>query len=121
MEPELHRLGPDGQFLLTSSNEAAARKVVLSDVEFGHPAFSLPSSDDTMELSSNFNNAVFTPDGTGILTADNLGRVRLWRASTGSPVRVIGNLPEGYHAQWVEVTPDSRIRACRALWRHRRL
>ncbi|MFT3810629.1 MAG: hypothetical protein QM698_11985 [Micropepsaceae bacterium] len=99
---------PDGQYLLTSSNEGGGAKVVLSDVEFGHPAFSLPGSDDTMELASNFNNTVFTPDGTGILTADNLGRVRLWRASTGSPVRVIGNLPETYISQWVEVTPDGK-------------
>lgn len=99
---------PDGQYLLTSSNEGGGAKVVLSDVEFGHPAFSLPGSDDTMEAASNFNNTVFTPDGTGILTADNLGRVRLWRTSTGSPVRLIGRLLDGYAAQWVEVTPDSK-------------
>ena len=100
---------PDGQYLLTSSNEGSGAKVVLSDVEFGHPAFSLPGSDDALPSATNINNAVFTPDGTGIVTSDNLGRVRLWRASTGSPVRVIGKLPEGFAGQWVEVTPDSKF------------
>lgn len=99
---------PNGQFLLTTSNEGGGAKVVLSDVEFGHPAFSLPGSDDTLPGAASINNAVFTPDGTGILTGDNLGRVRLWRASTGAPVRVIGQLPDDYMSQWVEVTPDSR-------------
>ncbi len=99
---------PDGQYLLTSSNEGGGAKVVLSDVEFGHPAFSLPGTDDTMETASNFNNTVFTPDGTGILTADNLGRVRLWRTSTGAPQRLIGRLQDGYAGQWVEVTPDGK-------------
>lgn len=99
---------PDGQYLLTSANEGGGAKVVLSDVEFGHPAFSLPAADDPLPVASNINNVVFTPDGKGIVTADNLGRVRLWYAATGSPNRVIGNLPEGYAAQWVAVTPDSK-------------
>ncbi len=99
---------PDGQYLLTSSNEGGGAKVVLSDVEFGHPAFSLPASDDTLPIATNINNAVFMPDGSGIVTADNLGRVRLWRTSTGSPVRVIGTLADGFFGQWVEVTPDSK-------------
>lgn len=99
---------PDGQFLLTTSNESGGAKVVLSDVEFGHPAFSLPGSDDTMPAAPTINNAIFTPDGKGIITADNLGRLRLWHAATGAVDRVIGNLPENYAAQWVAITPDGK-------------
>ena len=54
------------------------------------------------------NNALFTPDSNGIVTTDDLGRIRLWRASTGDPVRTIGNLPEGYSANWAVITPDSK-------------
>jgi len=99
---------PDGQSLLTSSNESGGAKVVLSDVETGHPAFSLPASDDAMPAAANINNVIFTPDGRGILTADNLGRVRLWHAATGAPDRLIGNLADTFAAQWVSVTPDGK-------------
>ncbi len=100
---------PDGQYLLTSANEGGGASVVLSDAQSGHPAFSLPGADDPLPRATNINNASFVPDGSGILTADNLGRVRLWRISTGAPIRVIGKLPQNYAGQWVEPTPDSKF------------
>ena len=99
---------PDGQYVLTSANEVGGAKVVLSDIEYGHPAYSFPDASDTLPMAGNINNVVFTPDGAGIVSADNLGRVRLWRASTGAPIRVVGKLPDGYVAHYVEVTPDGR-------------
>ncbi|BCW87322.1 hypothetical protein sos41_04510 [Alphaproteobacteria bacterium SO-S41] len=99
---------PDGQYVLTTANESAGGRAVLSDVETGHPEFSLPASDDPLPAASDMSSAIFTPDGTKIVTGDNLGRIRLWTASTGDPVRVIGQGPEGYNINWVVMTPDGK-------------
>ncbi len=99
---------PDGQSVLTSANEGGGGSAVLSDIETGNPLYRLPAPDDSLPIAKRMNNALFTPDGNGIVTADDLGRIRLWRASTGDPVRTIGSLPEGYSANWAVITPDSK-------------
>lgn len=95
----------DGQYVLTAAGDGLA---VLSDVQTGHPQFSLPAADDPLPRAASISNAFFTPDGSRIVTADDSGRIRLWRSSTGDPVRTIGNLPEGYSANWAALTPDSK-------------
>ncbi len=61
----------------------------------------------TMQLhdGSRVNQVFFTPDSKSLVTVDHIPKVRVWDATTGRPLREIGDSP----ASLPQVTPSRRI------------
>lgn len=90
---------PDGSRILTTSGDGSA---MVFDAKEGYREFSLESG------ATSVSNAFYTADGKGIVTADNLGKIKLWSAFDGSEIRTIASLPEGFSANWAVPTPDGK-------------
>jgi serine/threonine protein kinase len=66
----------------------------------------------TLPHGDTVRHAMFSPDGTAVLTVGNDGTVRLWRARDGAPIRSLarrraGSIPMHYFT--AEMSPDGRL------------
>lgn len=90
----------DGSQILTSAGDGTA---MISESESSFPVFDLKLSPATSAY-----NAIYTPDGKQIVTADNARNVRLWNAATGDEVKTVATLEDNYYPYWIAVSPDGK-------------
>lgn len=105
MEHQRARFYPNGNRLLTS---AIGHQATVWEVETGLRLFELPHTDIVRAVD-------VSPDGTVLATGTRNGKVNLWDATDGHPLRTFTFIHKGKPA-WVEnlaLSPDGkRIAAC---------
>ena len=76
---------PDGQQVLTSSNDLTARIWSATSGQCLHTLV----SEDLDDFQGLFNSAVFSPDGQEVLTSQNDETTRIWSAASGQCLRAL--------------------------------
>jgi WD40 repeat protein/serine/threonine protein kinase len=90
---------PDGRQIVTTDDRTAQ----LRDAQTGQLLATLPHGGDTVYQ------AVYSADGTRLVTAGGDGGVRIWEAASGAPVRELrpGSAKPRYYA--VAMSPDGKL------------